>query len=145
MSQVALASEWLGSLDPQQRLDGAEQLSAYPTRSAEVLLIKALVTDTDPEVRVAAAQSLNAFEHLQDTAIIVLLAAVEDENEDVQLSALNTLESLVANEQNGSARYKKIMTRLKKKAKSSRLSQETRAAVRGFIEDQAVVWREKPE
>lgn len=37
-SQVETAGEWLHSPDMQQRVEGAEQLTAYPTRDAEKLL-----------------------------------------------------------------------------------------------------------
>jgi HEAT repeat protein len=134
--QVALASEWLRSIDPRQRIDGAEQLSAYPTAEAEILLVNALVTDIDPEVRSAAAQSLDAFERPTEKTLTALLIAVEDENEDVRMSALATLENIVAAEENGSARYKRILAGLKKKAASRRIPAETREAIRDFVRDQ---------
>lgn len=134
--QVALAGEWLRSINPRQRIDGAEQLSAYPTAEAEKLLVDALVTDIAPEVRSAAAQSLAAFERPTQAAVAALLAAVEDENEDVRLSALNTLENIAAGEETGSPRYKKILAGLKKAAKSGRVPSETREAIRDFLQDQ---------
>ena len=59
--QVAYAREWLESADPHQRVNGAEQLSAYPTAQAKELLVETLANDIDPEVRSAAARSLEFF------------------------------------------------------------------------------------
>jgi HEAT repeats len=133
--QVATAGIWLSSIDAEQRRNGAEQLSAYPTPAAETLLIKAL-SDNDVSVRSAAAESLAAFEILSHSAVTALLAAMEDANENVQLNALSTLENQISNEENGSKRYQMIMRGLRKKAKSARLSEEMRKAVDGFIKDQ---------
>ncbi|WP_162144243.1 HEAT repeat domain-containing protein [Methylocaldum szegediense] len=135
--QVATAGEWLRSIDVQERIDGAEQLAAYPTAEAEKLLVEALITDIDPEVRSTAAQSLSAFESPTDETIAALLAAVEDENEEVRLSALDTLESIATAEETGSRRYKKILAGLKKAAKSKRVPSETREEIRDFLLDQA--------
>lgn len=134
--QVAVAGEWLRSIDVQQRIDGAEQLSAYPTAEAEKLLVDALITDIDPEVRSAAAQSLAAFESPTEAAVAALLAALEDKNEEVRLSALNTLESIATAEETGSRRYKKILAGLKKAAKSKRVPSETREVIHDFLLDQ---------
>lgn len=135
--QVALARQWLESADSRQRVDGAEQLSAYPTPEAEMLLAGALATDPDPAVRSAAAQSLDAFEHPMEKTIFALLAAVEDENEDVQMSAWAALETIASNEESDSARFKKIVTGLKKKLASPRLAAETKQAILEFLKDQA--------
>jgi hypothetical protein len=135
-SQVATAGQWLASANAQQRHDGAEQLSAYPTVEAEKMLLKALSSDADPAVRSTAAESLSAFETLSAEAITGLLAAMDDDNQNVQFNALSTLQNQVANEENNSKRYQMIMRGLKKKLKSTHLSEEMRNTVRGFIDDQ---------
>jgi HEAT repeat protein len=135
-SQVATAGQWLISVDALQRHNGAEQLSAYPTPEAEKMLLTALRTDTDAKVRSTAAESLSAFESLSIPAILGLLAAMDDKNENVQFNAFSTLQNQVANEEGKTKRYQIIMQGLRKKAKSARLSEDMRNAVRGFIEDQ---------
>lgn len=135
-SQVATAGQWLASANAQQRHDGAEQLSAYPTAEAEKLLLNALSGDADPEVRSTAAESLSAFEPLSTAAIAGLFAAMDDNNQNVQFNALSTLQNQVANEESNSKRYQMIMRGLKKKLKSTHLSEEMRNTVRGFIDDQ---------
>jgi hypothetical protein len=121
----------------EKRIETAEQLGAFPSEEAEVLLIETLAGDPDPDVRVAAVQSLENFEHLRDETIAGLLGALEDENEEVRMSALTLLETRVSNEARSSVRYKKIVTGLKKKAVSRRTPAGTRRAIRAFLEDQA--------
>lgn len=118
-------------------IETVEQLGAFPSEEAEVLLIETLAGDPDPDVRVAAVQSLEHFEHLGDETIAGLLGALEDENEDVRMGTLTMLENLVSTEVQGSARYKKIVAGLKKKARSRNTPVETRRAIRAFLGDQA--------
>lgn len=136
-SQVAAAAESLNSIDAEERIGGAEQLAAYPTGEAEQLLAKAIVTDTEAEVRTAAIQSLLAFKSLSDKTVKVLLQAVEDNAEEVRYSALNTLQALLAKQDRGSARYRAIIAELKRKSQDQRLAKETRRSIKEFIRDQA--------
>ncbi|HWP00857.1 MAG TPA: HEAT repeat domain-containing protein [Methylococcus sp.] len=133
---LALAPD-LHDPSAEKRIETAEQLGAFPSEEAEVLLIETLAGDPDPDVRVAAVQSLENFEHLGDKAIAALLGALEDENEDVRMGTLTLLENLVSSEVQGSARYKKIVAGLKKKARSRNTPGETRRAIRAFLGDQA--------
>jgi len=135
--QVALAREWLESADPRERIGGAEQLAAYPTPDAELLLVNALATDPDPQVRRAAAQSLEAFEAPTEQTIAALLAGLQDESEEVQMSAWATLEGLVLNEEDDSMRARQIITGLEEKVSSTRLAADTRDAILEFLEDQS--------
>lgn len=135
--QVATAGTWLSNPDAQQRHNGAEQLSAYPTPEAEIMLLKALSTDANATVRSAAAESLSAFESLSIPAIAGLLAAMDDKNESVQFSALSTLQKQAFDEeQNPSKHYKMIIHGLKKRQVSTHLSADMRNAVTGFLADQ---------
>lgn len=121
----------------EKRIETVEQLGAFLSEEAEVLLVEALASDPDPDVRVAAEQSLGNFEHLEDKAIAGLLGALQDENEDVRMGALITLENLVSTEVRGSTRYKKIVAGLRKKALSRSTPAGIRRAIGVFLEDQA--------
>jgi hypothetical protein len=135
-AQVAAAREWLNNPDPQTRIEGAEQLSAYPTAEAEQLLVQTLTTDQDPGVRTAAADSLEAVEQPKPETVSALVAALDDDSEDVRSSALITLGSILANTEEGSQRQKKIIAELKAKAKSRSVPADTREEIKSLIEDQ---------
>lgn len=136
--QVALARQWLESADSKQRVDGAEQLAAYPTPEAEMLLIDALATDPDPQVRSVAAQSLEVFEQPTEQTIAALLTALQDENEEVQMSAWATLEGIVSKEEDDSVRARQIIAGLKEKATSAGLATDTREVILEFLQDQSL-------
>ena len=129
--------QWLESADSRQRVDGAEQLAAYPTPEAEMLLINTLATDPDPQVRSAAAQSLEGFEEPTEQTIAALLAALQDESEEVQMSAWATLEGIVSKEEDGSVRSRQIVASLKKQTTSPRLAADTQQAILEFLKDQS--------
>jgi HEAT repeat protein len=139
--QVTLAGGWLHSADPQQRIDGAEQLSAYPTREAENLLSGALTADPDPQVRSVAAQSLGSFKKPSEKAITALLVALEDRSQEVQMSAFNALQGIVDRQSSDSARYKKILAQMKKELASRRTAAATKQLIREFIKDQESLTR----
>lgn len=133
--QVETAGEWLQDADPKRRATGAEQLSAYPTPEAEKLLVKAL-RDSSPEVRAAAAQSLDYFETMQDGTVKALLAALEDPDADVRLGAIGVLETQYQRQESRSPRAKKILAGLRRKAKSPRVAEQTQQAIQDFLRDQ---------
>lgn len=135
--QVESARRWLTGNNPATRVEGAEQLAAYPTPEAERLLAHALANDPSPEVRAAAAQSLEEFEQPTEETIGALLAALEDESEEVRRDVWSALEGLLANEEDGSARAGTIITGLKTKTASPRLADEIRDEIREFLADQA--------
>ena len=125
--QVEKAGKWLESIDPAERLAGAEQLAAYPTPEAQSLLVKALETDLDPEVRRAAAMSLGYFKTPKEKTIQVLLAAVENPAAEVRSAALETLEQYFADEtEERSARSEHIVKGLKALFKSKHTLQDIR-------------------
>ncbi|MGQ0658926.1 MAG: HEAT repeat domain-containing protein [Chromatiales bacterium] len=130
--QVALARQWLKSADSRQRVDGAEQLAAYPTHEAEMLLTATLATDPDPQVRSAAAQSLEEFEETTEQTIAALLAALQDVSEEVQMSAWTALEGIALKEEDGSVR-----SGLRKMATSPRLAADTQQAILEFLKDRS--------
>lgn len=134
--QVTQANIWLNSPQPAKRLSGAQQLSAFTTPEAEQILADTLTLDFDPAVRQAAAQSLAAFKKTTDKTLAALLAALEDDSEEVQAAALNTLLGIEARMVNGSADMKKFFAALAKKTKSRRVKGPIRDALISFMKDQ---------
>jgi len=100
-------------------------------------LVVTLAGDAEPDVRSAAAQSLAQFETVTDQTVAALLAALEDKSEDVQTSALDAIESVTADLEAESDRFKMIVAELKKKKSSKNVKTETRQAIKDFLEDQA--------
>ncbi len=139
--QVEIAIEWLGSADLQQRVDGAEQLSAYPTAQAEQRLLEALANDIDPDVRSAAARSLGLFKQLQAKTIDSLLQALETDDEEVCLDVLNTLQAVVVRESYDSKQARRIIRKLIKIAKSGQLKTNSQSVLSDFLTDQAPGWQ----
>lgn len=133
--QINAALAQLSSADTAQRVEGAEQLGAYPTREAEAALLQVLVSDSEADVRSAAAQSLGYVEKPTDATLNGLLSALEDQNEDVRLNALSTLEDFLLGSEENSKRYKKILAGLKTKADARSVPQETRDAIHDILQD----------
>jgi hypothetical protein len=134
--QVLEALESLKSSDPEERVAGVEQLAAFPTAEAEQQLLITLAGDASADVRSAAAQSLGQFENLSDGIMTALLKALEDKNEDVQVSALDAIESLVSDMEANDPRYKQVLGALKKLQSSKKLRADTRQGIKEFLEDQ---------
>ena len=135
--QVSTASEWLNSPEAEQRKIGTEQLSAYPTPESEQLLANTLSSDFDPEVRRTAAQGLAAFREPSEGTSSSLLAALQDDDENVQLSAFNTLLVYMNRFEYNSTRMKSLITSLKNSASSHNTKATTKMAIRTFLSDQA--------
>jgi hypothetical protein len=135
--QVAHAREWLESADPKQRLIGAEQLSAYPTVEAEKLLVETLLNDSEPEVRSAAACSLEYIENPDTNTLNDLLQALETDNEEVAVDALNTLTTYVAREPYASGRATEIINKLKLIAESPQLQGNAQTAIENYLADKS--------
>jgi hypothetical protein len=134
--QLATAREQLNSANPEQRIEGAEQLAAFPSKETEALLAQVLATDPEAEVRNAAVQSLGYVESPTDSTIDIVMAALEDRNEDVRTSALSTLEDFMVESGEDSKRYGKILAGLKAKAASRATPKDMREAIRDVLEDQ---------
>jgi hypothetical protein len=134
--QVGAALWQLNASDATQRIEGAEQLGAYPTREAEAALAQVLTRDSETDVRSAAAQSLGYVKNPSDATLTALLGALEDQNEDVGLKALWTLQGFLVRSEERSVRYKKILIGLKASADSRITPQTTREAIQDILEDQ---------
>jgi HEAT repeat protein len=133
--QVALARQWLKSANPQQRIEGAEQLGAYPTPEAGRALADCLRGDPRPEVRTAAATSLANFQQPEAVAVSALLSAIQDVQEEVRDAALATLAVYLGFLETESARRKQIDAGLEKLARSRRVDPQTRESLRGLRAD----------
>ena len=134
-AQVQLAGAWLNSANVEEQMAGAEQLSAFPTPEAELLLATALTTAFDPTVRVAAAVSLHSFTQPSARATDALLAALADSSPEVQSAAVNTLQSLATRSDKRSTRFKAVLAGLKKQVGNRYLNPETRQSVTEFLAD----------
>lgn len=134
-AQVAQANTQIHSQQTEERITGAEQLSAFPTPEAEQILSDALALDFEPEVRKAAAQSLSAFKNPTEKTRSALLAALGDDDEEVQIRALNTLLGIAAKWENHSPQMKKLRADLAAQAASGRTKPPVREAIRAFLKD----------
>ncbi len=129
------AATWLNDAQPEQRVVGAEQLSAYPTPEAEKLLAASLANDPAPQVRAAAAQSLKFFKRVRGDTIQTLLAALEDPDEEVRFNTLKTLERYYSRLKRNPRLANEILAGLRKKAESARVPRETQQIIAGFLSD----------
>ncbi len=127
--QVSAAETWLNSPDAERRLAGAEQLAAYPTARAQILLCRALQTDPNPEVRSTAAVSLQRFKTPSDKTMAVVVASLADGDRDVRSAVLQTLDVFMSHEASGSHQHAKLRRQLRSKRQNARLDRETRKAV----------------
>lgn len=133
--QIAQARQWLTDLDPEQRIVGAEQLSAYPTAEAEKYLVEVLIGDHVGEVKVAAANSLSAIKTPSLKTREALIGSLQDPDEDVRNSAFNTLQLFLSTDSETSD-AKKTLSLLKKQLKSKFVPQEMREAIKDYLLDQ---------
>jgi hypothetical protein len=134
--QIDEAEMLLSSIHEEERLDGAEQLALNPNPRSERLLIEALRTDTNPEVRAMAANSLRHFRSLAKYTCLTLLSALSDRNEEVRDAALTTLIFQVQHMNPASSNYKAIRAGLKKSASSKLTPKVTRDDILDFIAEQ---------
>jgi len=128
------ATELLHSVEVEKRLEGAEQLGAFQNPQAEAELVQALSRDTDAGVREAAAQSLASFSPASPDTWKVLLAALEDRNQDVQAAAESSLESLLLEYDEIPKSLDWVKKALKKASTSRKISADTRESLRGLLE-----------
>jgi hypothetical protein len=119
--QVGLAITWLKSTSLQTRIEGAEQLGAYPSTESTAALTAALRKDSSPEVRLAAAQSLSQSETPDTATVTALLIAIADTDEQVASTALDALAAYLEASPPGSARASQIRQGLRAQSKNRRL------------------------
>lgn len=134
--QVRLASEeFENKHDADRRVDSIRQLSAYPTKASEAVLMRAVADDPDPDVRLEASMGLARFHTLSHKTIDILLAALEDQSEDVQANALMTLQRIASNEDRKKGRAH-VINGLKRilSSNSARMSEATRNEAAEYIE-----------
>lgn len=134
--QMMRAKARLESPDLQERVSGAEQLSAYPSPEAEKLLADALAYDPAPEVQSAAARSLEFFKELNVHAQETLQYAVHSGNEEVAFAALHTLQGYVAREPYRSAKATAIINALKQIADSHAALENVELSLNSFLAEQ---------
>lgn len=134
--QVADAA-WV--LDAVQEADdkasAIAQLSAYPTRESETLMIKALQLGTSAEERDAAAQGLGQVEKPKAETVYALLKALDDVSEEVQSSAAMTLQDMAERLKKKSPLRKKIIAGFKAAQAGNRLFDNPRELVESYLEN----------
>jgi hypothetical protein len=118
--QVGLAITLLRSTSVQTRIEGAEQLGAYPSTESTVALAAALHKDSSPEVRLAAVQSLSQSETPDSPAVTALLNAILDTDEQVASTALDALAAYLEASPPGSVRAIQIRKGLRAQSKNRR-------------------------
>jgi hypothetical protein len=118
------------------RIEGVEQVGSLTSEESEMMLAKLLITDTNPDLRNSAAQSLETFELPLDSTITDLVSALQDESEDVRFSALSTLQTYMLRLEEGKESYKKIEQGLKAKAANQSIHVDTREAINDFLKAQ---------
>lgn len=136
--QMAIANRLINSSKDEDRIEGVEQLGAYPNTEMEMILGQLLVTDINPDVRNAAILSLGSIEILSNITINNLMNALEDESADVRFNALSTLQNSLLAMEKGSVSYKLTIDELIAKTSEQTLSIEIRDAINEFLNNQKV-------
>ena len=135
--QIAEALSHLSSQKEEERIEAVEQLGAYPSPDTEATLSQLLTTDSNPEVRNAAALSLGSLDVPSDSTLASLLTALDDQSEDVRFSALSTLEDFMLGQDEDSQTYKRIRSGLSAKADSQSLSEDLKDSIKEVLKDPA--------
>ena len=134
--QIAEAMAQLNNSNQEERVEAVEQLGAYPNPETEATLGQLLTTDASPEVRNAAALSLGSLDEPSEATLAALMAALEDQNEDVRFSALSTLEDYLLGQEEDSPNYRRIKDGLRLKAGSRRVPDELKESINEVLRDQ---------
>lgn len=135
--QIAEALSHLSSQKEEERIEAVEQLGAYPSPDTEATLSQLLTTDSNPEVRNAAALSLGSLDVPSDSTLASLLTALDDQSEDVRFSALSTLEDFMLGQDEDSQTYKRIRSGLSAKVDSQSLSEDLKDSIKEVLKDPA--------
>lgn len=134
--QIAEAMAQLNNSNQEERVEAVEQLGAYPNPETEATLGQLLTTDASPEVRNAAALSLGSLDEPTEATVAALMAALEDQNEDVRFSALSTLEDYLLGQEEDSPNYRRIKDGLRLKAGSRSVPDELKESINEVLRDQ---------
>lgn len=134
--QIAEAMAQLNNSNQEERVEAVEQLGAYPNPETEATLGQLLTTDASPEVRNAAALSLGSLDEPSEATLAALMAALEDQNEDVRFSALSTLEDYLLGQEEDSPNYRRIKDGLRLKAGSRSVPDELKESINEVLRDQ---------
>jgi hypothetical protein len=134
--QIAEAMAQLNNSNQEERVEAVEQLGAYPNPETEATLGQLLTTDASPEVRNAAALSLGSLDEPSEATLSALMAALEDQNEDVRFSALSTLEDYLLGQEEDSPNYRRIKDGLRLKAGSRSVPDELKESINEVLRDQ---------
>lgn len=135
-SQIAAAAEELHSVDAETRAGAGEQLAAYPSPRSEQLLVEALQTDLEPQVRATAAASLTQIRRPKPATVAILIRSLEDGSEEVQQAALDTLADHIQRLDSDSKEHRKLLASLRKTLASKKLAPDVRDDLKMLLEDQ---------
>ena len=127
--------ELVRSAEDKERVEGVEQLVAYPSVEAEMIFTQLLLTDSNSEVRNAAALSLVSIKSPSYATIDDLISALEDESKDVRFSALSTLQDYVLRQENNLEYGQKIQSELTYKIGNKNFPDDTRDAINEMLKE----------
>ena len=127
--------ELINSPKTEERVAAIEQLGAYPNQASETVLTDLLTSDQEPGVRNAAALSLGIIYNPDDSTVHALLDALEDESENVRLTALSTLENYILQEEEHSEKANTIKFELETKALSPTVSNTIKEAIKEVFKE----------
>lgn len=136
-NQVETAATWLQDPNSEQRVSGAEQLSAYPTKEAEDHLVAALRNDTSAEVRAAAARALDYLERWGEWTTPSLLDALDDPDEAVRFNAFSSLQGHYYRLGGASQEADSLLGSLHEHMRSTHTPLDTRQWIRELLDDVA--------
>jgi len=133
--QIEEAKRSLLDLDIEKRIEGLEQLTAYPSPQSEQLMLDILKKDMSDEMRASAADYLSYIEEPSLATQDALIQALNDSNEDVRNNALNTVQSYIYALDEDSASAKRIVDLLKKQARNEQLPADMRESIKEYLID----------
>jgi hypothetical protein len=127
--------ELVKSAEDKERIEGVEQLVAYPSVESEMKLTQLLLTDSNSEVRNAAALSLVSIKSPSYATIYDLISALEDESKNVRFSALSTLQDYILRQKDNFEYGQKIQSELNYKIKNKNFPNDTRDAINQMLKE----------
>jgi hypothetical protein len=134
-SELARAQQLLASTNEHERIEGLKLLGAYPSPINEVLLVRYLKSQENPNIRGTAALGLSTVGKPSVSTIDTLLSALEDASEDVRFSALSTLEDYLIFAKQNSAIDQRIRDGLRVKLQAKRLQADIQKDIDDIVHD----------